>query len=47
MMSQTGAICGGGHLAREWTSEEINKHLTNPCIDCWCGIPFKEKEVVK
>lgn len=35
------AICGGGHRSHEWTPKEIHEH--EPCIDCYCGIPFKRK----
>lgn len=34
-------ICGGQHLSKIWTKKEINDHLKDPCIDCYCGIPFK------
>jgi len=37
------SICGGGHLARVWSQKEIDEHIKEPCIDCYCGIPFKEE----
>ncbi len=41
----SGSICGGQHKSREWTKEEIKKHMfEDPCIDCYCGIDFKVKK---
>jgi len=37
-----GVVCGGQHLSKEWTEEEIREHLKDPCIDCYCGIPFNK-----
>jgi hypothetical protein len=40
----TDVICGGQHQSKEWTKAEIIEHLkNNPCIDCYCDIPFKRK----
>ena len=39
------SICGGQHLSKCWTHKEILKHLKDPCIDCYCGIPFKKQEL--
>jgi len=43
----SGCICGGQHQLKEWTDEEISKHIEDSmdgsCIDCWCGTPFRVK----
>jgi len=37
------SICGGQHQSKTWTKDEIKSHLKDPCIDCYCGIPFLKK----
>jgi len=38
------SICGGQHQSKTWSKNEIVQHMTDPCIDCYCDIPFKEKK---
>jgi len=37
------SLCCGNHQRKTWTTDEIFDHMLNePCIDCYCGIPFKK-----
>ena len=38
------SICGGQHQSKIWTKDEIHKHIFEPCIDCYCDIPFKRRK---
>lgn len=37
------SLCGGQHQSKFWTSEEIKNHIKEPCVDCFCGIDFKQR----